>query len=232
YLGLALARLDDCRGAVPALEESNRQGRLKRGQQRELDRALSACRDRLAALRPPPPAAPPPAEPPPPVVTPSPTVPATDTEKDGSPPATELEEREATGDDATTTSEPSLAERRPPSGEGKPSTPELAADSPVPSQEPPPELRRAVEAFLDSEYARASRLLGSASFTAPKAKAAAHLLRAAAVYALYLEGGGEDGALLRLARLEAERWRAEPAGIRASAGAFSPPVLAFLEGDG
>jgi hypothetical protein len=92
----------------------------------------------------------------------------------------------------------------------------------------PLEIRDAALAYLDGDYARVVRILGADPPSEAKARAAAHLLLAAARHALYLEGGEQDEALLESARRDVEACKDGNPQLVPPEEVFSPRFLKFF----
>ena len=94
---------------------------------------------------------------------------------------------------------------------------------------PPAALTAAATAYLDKDYSGVLIALAEAEFSASKAAAHAHLLRAAAMFSLFQATGASDQALLEGARAEVVACqRADPQQIPPIA-VFSPSFLAFFQ---
>ncbi len=93
---------------------------------------------------------------------------------------------------------------------------------------PPEELLSAADAFFAGDYDRTLELLDGARFRDNRSVAHAHLLAAAARFALAAGAGDREEALLDEARRDVEAcYRADPA-LRPAAEAFSPRFVEFF----
>lgn len=110
------------------------------------------------------------------------------------------------------------------------SVPTTPGDSESPRLVPPPALKNAVAAYFAGDYQRTVELLADQAFEEPRATAQAHLFRAAARYALWQLGGGED----EQARAEIERdiatGKASNPALRAEPRFFPPPFVELVRG--
>lgn len=97
------------------------------------------------------------------------------------------------------------------------------------TEPPPASLRDAAEAFLRGDYADVVEKLADAELGGGRTRAHAALLLAASRFALYLEGGEAEPALLETAAQDVRRCRESDAGLRPSARLFSPRFLSFFE---
>lgn len=109
------------------------------------------------------------------------------------------------------------------------------------AQAPPKALLEAAEAWLRGEPEAVFTALGGALPTAdadappalrlrePRARAHALLLRAAAAFALYHAGGGQEPEMLEAARRDAAECRRTDPSVEPVARAFSPRFRAFFE---
>jgi len=96
--------------------------------------------------------------------------------------------------------------------------------------QPPRELTMAAEAFLRGEYAQALDILDQGELASAKESAQAHLLQAAALFALFQSQGGLQPELLEQARQEVlSCHRATAARPIPSATVFSPRFIEFFE---
>lgn len=93
---------------------------------------------------------------------------------------------------------------------------------------PPADLAAAAEAFFGGHYEQTRELLEAVDLSAQRIAIQAHLLRAAALHALYQKGGAIDGQLLAASKSAVAACR-ELGMIRVPAGAFSPRFVAFFE---
>jgi tetratricopeptide (TPR) repeat protein len=96
--------------------------------------------------------------------------------------------------------------------------------------QPPPELTMAAEAFLNGEYSEVLEVLGQGELAWGRASAQAHLLQAAALFALFHSQGGVQPELLEQARQEVLSCRRVDAPVPVpSADIFSPRFVEFFE---
>lgn len=100
--------------------------------------------------------------------------------------------------------------------------------APARSPQPPERLRTAAAAFFDAEYNTTIKTLQGAAFSDPRAVATAHLLRAVATYALYLQGGEQDRKLYDTALEEARRCLRLRPKLRLDPSLFSPRIAALF----
>jgi len=103
----------------------------------------------------------------------------------------------------------------------------LLASPPAPEAHPAPEkLQRAVAAFLAGDYQRTVELLAIPELGSPEATRIAYLLRGAARFSLWVEGGEQDRGLYEHA-LEDVR-ACQRLGASPDAAVFSPRFLALF----
>lgn len=103
----------------------------------------------------------------------------------------------------------------------------MLASPPAPEAHPAPEkLQRAVAAFLAGDYQRTVELLAIAELGSPEASRIAYLLRGAARFSLWVEGGEQDRQLYQQA-LEDVR-QCQKLGGSPDSAAFSPRFLALF----
>lgn len=96
--------------------------------------------------------------------------------------------------------------------------------------QPPRELTMAAEAFLRGEYAQALDILDQGELAPGKESAQAHLLQAAALFALFQSQGGLQPELLEQARQEVLSCHSATAARPIpSASVFSPRFIEFFE---
>ena len=98
----------------------------------------------------------------------------------------------------------------------------------------PGALRAAAQAFFDGSYADAVRLLPADQVAAidQRFRIHGHVVRAAALFALYQRSGGADASLRDQARQEVEQSHALDPSFQPNPSAFSPRFLAFFRGAG
>ena len=108
----------------------------------------------------------------------------------------------------------------------------LAAALAVAAPSLPGVLRAAAQAFFDGSYADAVRLLPADQVAAidQRFRIHGHIVRAAALFALYQRSGGADASLREQARREVEQSRALDPAFQPNPAAFSPRFLAFFSG--
>lgn len=200
YLGLAFEKQGNCSEALTALEESARQGELDPTQQNQLEEVQTACRQQL------------------------PEAPSNAQVQQIKSPA-ELGGITAPGVQPSSVEKTDEAK---PVADARPVEPEKEPEKEV--SRPPPILRRAAAAMLTGDYRQTLAELQDVELSESKAQATAHLLRAAACYALYLEGGSNDEQLLTRADEHARFWRKLDAGVTLPSFAFSPALLRLLQG--
>jgi len=214
HLGVALSETGDCAGALRAFEVSEGQGAVRGAPvYAQLLDAKSACQ-KLAG-----PATPPPTLPSPPPTTaprPTPTLPPT--------PAPTPTPTTAPVPTPSPTAMPTATPRSPPPPSASP-TP--ASQRPGP---PPPELVRAAEAYFGGRYDEAAALLDRITGLSGRPAAQAHLLRAAARFALFRIGGEQDATLRqRILDDVAACRRVDPA-LAPDPEAFPPPFADLFRG--
>lgn len=90
---------------------------------------------------------------------------------------------------------------------------------------PPAVLTEAVQAFFAGNYAATAALLDQAPITEPQSAKVAHLLRGAALFSLWVDGGERDSSLLERARAEVRACRALDPTFDPDRVAFSPRFL-------
>jgi len=107
--------------------------------------------------------------------------------------------------------------------------------SPVPEittpSGPPPapsSLRSAAQRFLSGDYSRTVSLLADEAFTNSRASALAHLLRAAARFGIYCEGGQRDDSLRTMAEDDVRSCKRLDSSITPKNDAFSPRFVTFF----
>jgi hypothetical protein len=93
---------------------------------------------------------------------------------------------------------------------------------------PPPEVRRAVRAFLRADYPGVVHALATVTFAERRANVTAALLLAAARYYLYLEGGEKDADLRRQAGASAHACRRLAPNLSPDPRYFSPRFRQFF----
>jgi hypothetical protein len=93
---------------------------------------------------------------------------------------------------------------------------------------PPANLKAAAEAFLAGRYEQTRELLEAVDSSAQRVAAQAHLLRAAALHAIYQRGGGVDAQLLAASESAVAACRELGIG-GVPADLFSPRFVAFFE---
>lgn len=93
---------------------------------------------------------------------------------------------------------------------------------------PPVNLTAAADAFFEGRYEQSRELLEAVDSSAQRVAVQAHLLRAAALHALYQKGGGLDIQLLAASEAAVAACRELGMG-RVPAGVFSPRFVAFFE---
>jgi tetratricopeptide (TPR) repeat protein len=246
YLGISLAKLGRCEEAIPALEETLRQGVLPdtRGFRERAEATLTECR--AASPR-----------------RPAPQTVARDEQPE------QLDERPA----STTTAAPSDATaavhepgprdavapvpapfQTPPAAEpvkdrGRSVSAEEHAQPPArtqpdsrrqteapasdlllsaPAAEIPAPLVSAVDSYLRGKYADAVRILDGLTITDVKQRAHVLLFRAASLHALFLLGQARDGSLEARASRDLAEFRRLRPGAAADPRVFSPRFLELL----
>ncbi len=96
--------------------------------------------------------------------------------------------------------------------------------------EPPRDLTLAAEAFLGGRYSQVLEILGESETDVGKATAQAHLLQAAALFALYHSRGGVHAELLDQARKEVRSCQSAAVSMpKPSTNIFSPRFIEFFE---
>lgn len=93
---------------------------------------------------------------------------------------------------------------------------------------PPRELLAAAEAFIRANYAGVVTLLDGLAFTTDREGAHAHLLLAAARFALHQSGEDGDSGLLELARRDARETASLMSDLKPSEDLFSPRFVDFF----
>jgi hypothetical protein len=93
-------------------------------------------------------------------------------------------------------------------------------------------LRSGVEAFLETDYQVAIQRLDAESLVEPKEAAIGYLVRAAARYYLYLEGGEDEEDLLEEARDDVRACRRTDRTVAPLPELFSPRFVRFFEKEG
>ena len=86
----------------------------------------------------------------------------------------------------------------------------------------PEKLRLAIAAYLGGDYRRAADLLAVADLGDDRATKVAHLVRGAARFALWVESGERDGALLEQARADVRACQRLDPGVAPAPSLFSP----------
>lgn len=114
---------------------------------------------------------------------------------------------------------PSLGPPLPPPG-----WTEASPRPPVPAR-----LRSAVERFLAGDFRGVVQLLADAEMGDARATALASLVRGAAGYALFVEGGERDGALLHAVRADAQACRRQDPSLVPPRDTFSPRYLKLFD---
>ena len=105
--------------------------------------------------------------------------------------------------------------------------------TPLPAVPPGlPVLRSGVDAFLRGDYPGAIERLGEENLAEPRQAAVAHLVRAAAKYYLYLEGGGDEEELLEGARDDIRACRRADQTVTPLPELFSPRFVQLFEAEG
>ncbi|HEX4954904.1 MAG TPA: hypothetical protein VF017_16055 [Thermoanaerobaculia bacterium] len=94
---------------------------------------------------------------------------------------------------------------------------------------PPAELQEAARLLFAADYEGAVARLALVAYTDRRTQAHALLLRSAARYLLYLEGGAKDAALLVGARADLAASRDADAGVKLARDLFSPRFVAFYD---
>lgn len=89
-------------------------------------------------------------------------------------------------------------------------------------------LRQAAAAFFRGRYREVLNHLTGGELPEPRARAHAHLLRAAAGYALFILGGSEDDRLLETARHDARTCHQAAPDLEPDPQVFSPPFIDFF----
>jgi len=103
----------------------------------------------------------------------------------------------------------------------------LLESPPAPEAHPAPEkLQRAVAAFLAGDYQRTVELLAIPELGSPEATRIAYLLRGAARFSLWVEGGEQDRALYDQALADVKA--CQKLGASPDAAVFSPRFLALF----
>jgi len=97
---------------------------------------------------------------------------------------------------------------------------------------PPQRLLDAAQAFFAGDHERVLALLNQDEFKSGRAAAHGHLLRAAALYSLWIEGGRQDELLGVEARNAVRSCREEDIELVPSTRAFSPRFIDFFFGEG
>lgn len=95
---------------------------------------------------------------------------------------------------------------------------------------PPPLLTNAAEGFLRGDYAKVLELLADLPPEDPRARAHALLLRAAARYQLWVEGGESDAEILAAATADAAQCRRTNPALAPPGPFFSPRFRALFDG--
>jgi hypothetical protein len=110
----------------------------------------------------------------------------------------------------------------------------LAAALAVEAPALPGVLRAAAQAFFDGSYADAVRLLPADQVGAidQRFRIHGHVVRAAALFALYQRSGGADGSLRNQAQQEVAQSHALDPSFQPNPSAFSPRFLAFFRAAG
>jgi hypothetical protein len=234
YLGIALAKLDRCDEAIPALRESLRQGQLPktRGYWQRAENTLGECLRKTPEPAPQPPVVIATKEEPPPVVKESePEVqrPAETIAQLPPPPVTRNEEPAVD----TTRAEPEPIRRPPPAPATETASALLTAPRPtaaIPTvSEPPAALVSAVDAYLRGRYADAIRILDGLRLTDPRDRAHAFLFRSAARYALFTIGQRRDANLGEQAKADLGEYKRLRPRSSLDPRVFSPAFVAFAE---
>ncbi len=206
HLGYALAQTGDCAGALRALEASESQGAVRASPSyRLLGDAKAACQ-KLAVV------SPPTTRPAPPTLAPAPatTLPAP-------PPSV------PTPGPPTTT--------RPPPPTTPPPTPTAPATTvPAGPAPAPAALVRAAEAYFGGRYDESLSLLDRLGGLTGRPAAQAHLLRAAARFALYRMGGERDAAMRQRVLEDVVACRQADPRLSLDAEAFPPPFAELFRG--
>lgn len=97
------------------------------------------------------------------------------------------------------------------------------------AQEPPPELSAAAGAYLQGDYLQVLEILGQESRNTDKEAAQAHLLQAAAFFALFHTQGASHPELLEQARQEVLACRTDEKSVPSpSPSVFSPSFIEFF----
>lgn len=207
HLGFALVQLGSCEEGVRELEISEAQGAVRSSAYyNQLLTAKSGCAAKVAALK-----------------TPPPTSPATTT----SPPTTTLPPTTTTLAPTTTTLRAiGVTPTRSPTPTPT-STPTTAAPTPGRPGPAPAQLVRAAEAYFAGRYDEAVTLLDRVSGLNGRTAAHAHLLRAAARFALYRIGGERDAQLRQRALQDVSSCRGADPAVVPDPEAF-PPSFAEL----
>jgi len=96
----------------------------------------------------------------------------------------------------------------------------------------PDALKAAAQAFFDGSYADVIRLLPAEQVATidQRFRIHGHIVRAAALFALYQRSGAADASLRDQAQREVEQSRTLDASFQPNPSAFSPRVLAFFRG--
>jgi hypothetical protein len=92
----------------------------------------------------------------------------------------------------------------------------------------PPQLRRAARDYLEAEYEVVVQTLSPAALPRPREQAAAHLLRAAAHYALYRLSGGSNEDHLSQARQDLDSCRQIDPEVRPDPRFFAPDFVTLF----
>jgi hypothetical protein len=101
--------------------------------------------------------------------------------------------------------------------------------APLGAPGPPSELRQAAVLYLAADWPRLVQLLGSVDLGDKKANATAALLRGAARYALFLEGGGTSESLRQQAAADVRTCRQQNASLQPGVKSFSPRFVSFFQ---
>ncbi len=205
HLGYALSQTGDCPGALRSLEASESQGAVRASPSyRQLVDAKAACQRLVAA------AAPATTLPAPPTLPPAPTT--TLPPLPGPTP----------GPPSTTRPPPPTTPSPPP---GAPSTTVPAAPVAAPAG-----LVRAAEAYFAGRYDESVSLLDRLTGLTGRPAAQAHLLRAAARFALYRMGGERDVTLRQRVLEDVVACRQADPRLSPDAEAFPPPFAELFRG--
>ncbi len=111
-----------------------------------------------------------------------------------------------------------------------PATPTAGVTGPPIGSVTPPALVAATRAFVSGDYGQTLALLASPEFDSPRASALAHLLRAAAQYQEYRQGGQKDAGLREAAAADVRACKRLDGSVAPRQEHFSPGFLAFFTG--